>query len=162
FVPADGPERPAAPTPAMPPAVDRAEGEPVSTVVTPIDLSYTHSVSPEDARYLRALDEGKLVGQRCPGCHQVYILPRSSCPVDNHPTSLPYVTTTRPTTHPQGTYDHSIPLRFARPRCRRRRFRAIAASSPQLGHHQRGGDAGAAVRRRVRPDRTVEVPHRFL
>lgn len=87
FVPADGPERPAAPAPAMPPAVERAEGEPVSMIVTPINLSYTHSVSVEDARYLRALDEGKLVGQRCPVCHQVYIPPRSSCPVDGVPTT---------------------------------------------------------------------------
>lgn len=72
-----------------PPATARGEGEPVTVIITPIELEYTHSVSAEESRYLRALDEGKLIGQRCPACEQVYIPPRASCPTDGVPTTSP-------------------------------------------------------------------------
>jgi uncharacterized OB-fold protein len=88
FVPADAPaDLPAAPVSAAPPAAKRAEGEPVSMVITPIHLHFDHSVSAEESRYLRALDEGRLIGQRCPACEQVYIPPRPSCPTDGVPTT---------------------------------------------------------------------------
>jgi uncharacterized OB-fold protein len=72
FVPAEAPEG-SAPTPPPPPVAKRAEGAPVSTVITPIHLHYEHSVSPEESRYLRGLTEGRLIGQRCPACRKVYI-----------------------------------------------------------------------------------------
>ena len=59
----------------------------VSTIVTPIELSYTHTVSAEESRHLRALAAGKLLGQRCPACGKVYIPPRGACPTDGVPTS---------------------------------------------------------------------------
>lgn len=61
--------------------------EPVTMMTTPINLSYEHSVSLEETRYLLALDQGKLIGQRCPVCEQVYIPPRSACPTDGVPTT---------------------------------------------------------------------------
>ncbi|PXY28118.1 Zn-ribbon domain-containing OB-fold protein [Prauserella muralis] len=84
-----GPDSPAGPAPTAPPppVAERAEGEPVSTVITPIHLRYLHSASPEESRYLRGLAEGKLIAQRCPACHKVYIPPRGACPTDGVPTT---------------------------------------------------------------------------
>ncbi|WP_370591397.1 Zn-ribbon domain-containing OB-fold protein [Saccharopolyspora montiporae] len=63
-----------------------AESEPVGSIIAPVHLSYQHSASPEESRYLRALREGRLVGQRCPVCRKVYIPPRGACPTDGVPT----------------------------------------------------------------------------
>lgn len=62
--------------PAAPP--DPA-GEPVTIMTTPIRLHYRHTTSVEEDRYLRALAEGRIIGQRCPGCRKVYVPPRV-CP----------------------------------------------------------------------------------
>jgi uncharacterized protein len=61
--------------------------EPVTMVTTPVHLSYLHAAGAEESRYLRALTEGRLVGQRCPACGKVYLPPRNSCPVDGVPTT---------------------------------------------------------------------------
>ncbi|WP_232343886.1 Zn-ribbon domain-containing OB-fold protein [Actinoplanes awajinensis] len=68
-------------------SADRAEGdgEPVTIMTTPIRLSYTHTTSEDESRYLRALAEGRLLGQRCPVCRKVYVPPRV-CPADGVPT----------------------------------------------------------------------------
>jgi len=60
-------------------------GDPVTIMKTPIRLAYTHTTSPEEGRYLRALAEGRLLGQRCPVCRKVYVPPRV-CPADGVPT----------------------------------------------------------------------------
>jgi uncharacterized OB-fold protein len=60
-------------------------GEPVALITTPIRLSYTHTTSADETRYLRALAEGRLLGQRCPVCRKVYVPPRV-CPADGVPT----------------------------------------------------------------------------
>jgi uncharacterized OB-fold protein len=75
FEPLDGP----APRP------DAAGGDPVTVMTTPIRLSYTHTASADESRYLRALAEGRLLGQRCPVCRKVYVPPRV-CPADGVPT----------------------------------------------------------------------------
>jgi hypothetical protein len=59
-------------------------GEPVEIITTPIRLAYRHATSGEEDRYLRALAEGRLVGQRCPVCRKVYFPPRV-CPADGVP-----------------------------------------------------------------------------
>jgi hypothetical protein len=72
------------------PAPARAEASaigPVTSVTTPIHLSYTHMVSPEETRYLRGLAQGRLFGQRCPACGKVYLPPRGACPTDGVPTT---------------------------------------------------------------------------
>jgi uncharacterized OB-fold protein len=61
--------------------------EPVTMITTPIRLSYQHSASPEESRYLRGLATGRLVGQRCPACGKVYLPPRGACPTDGVPTT---------------------------------------------------------------------------
>jgi uncharacterized protein len=60
-------------------------GELVTGITTPVRLSYTHTAAPGEAAFLRGLLEGRLIGQRCPACRQVYIPPRRSCPADGVP-----------------------------------------------------------------------------
>ncbi|GIM92084.1 DNA-binding protein [Paractinoplanes toevensis] len=69
--------------PAGPPGTGKSD--PVMMITTPIRLSYTHTTSADESRYLRALAEGRLLGQRCPVCRKVYVPPRV-CPADGVPT----------------------------------------------------------------------------
>jgi len=83
---------PAADTAMTTTALGRAEPVPVPGAETgmmsaPITLRYTHSASAEESRYLRALAEGKLIGQRCPACAKVYVPPRGACPTCGVPTA---------------------------------------------------------------------------
>jgi uncharacterized OB-fold protein len=78
FVPEDAPEDPLPAAPAAP--------DPVTMVTTPVAMRVEHSASPQETRYLLALQQGRLVGQRCPVCRKVYIPPRGACPVDGVPT----------------------------------------------------------------------------
>lgn len=57
-------------------------GEPVTAVVTPVELDYLYAASPEESAFYRGLAEGRILGQRCPACGKVYVPPRSACPVD--------------------------------------------------------------------------------
>lgn len=58
----------------------------VSGVVTPVSLDYTYAASPEESTFYRGLNEGRILGQRCPSCSKVYVPPRSACPTDGTPT----------------------------------------------------------------------------
>lgn len=60
--------------------------EPVTTMTTPVALRVLHSASAQETAYLRALEQGRLIGQRCPVCRKVYVPPRGACPVDGVPT----------------------------------------------------------------------------
>lgn len=71
---------------ASPPAGETG-GEPVTGVITPVNLEYTYEASPEESAFFRGLAEGRLLGQRCPACGKVYIPPRGACPVDGVPTA---------------------------------------------------------------------------
>lgn len=62
------------------------DSDDLTMITTPVQLSYLHSASPEESRYLRGLADGKLLGQRCPVCRKVYIPPRGACPTDGVPT----------------------------------------------------------------------------
>jgi uncharacterized OB-fold protein len=78
FVPEDAPDDP---------APEPVGGDDVTIAITPINLAYTHSASHEESRFLRAVKEGRVVGQRCPRCRKVYVPPRGACPVDGVPTT---------------------------------------------------------------------------
>ena len=80
------------PAPDAPVAGDAAApftstADPVTGVITPVELDYVYAASPEESAFYRGLAEGKLLGQRCPTCHKVYIPPRSACPTDGSPTT---------------------------------------------------------------------------
>lgn len=67
------------------PAADTAS-EPIEVATIPVSLHFTHTASSEETKFLRALKEGRVVGQRCPVCEKVYVPPRGACPVDGVPT----------------------------------------------------------------------------
>ena len=74
-------------TEAGPTGVEALGTNPVTAVVTPVELDYLYAASPEESAFYRALGEGRIIGQRCPTCHQVYVPPRSACPDDGTPTT---------------------------------------------------------------------------
>jgi uncharacterized OB-fold protein len=66
----------------------RAEGqEPITGLDVPIYLTYNFTAGEATSRYLSALKEGRIVGQRCPECNNVYVPPRGSCAACGVPTS---------------------------------------------------------------------------
>ncbi|MGZ4450968.1 MAG: Zn-ribbon domain-containing OB-fold protein [Nocardioides sp.] len=70
-------------SPSQPAEGEEGEGgEAVTGIVTPVELDYLYAASPEESAFYRGLAEGRIVGQRCPTCHKVYVPPRSACPVD--------------------------------------------------------------------------------
>lgn len=60
---------------------------PVTGVITPVELDYQYAASPEESAFYRAIAEGRIIGQRCPACGKVYVPPRSACPADGTPTT---------------------------------------------------------------------------
>ncbi|WP_420894413.1 Zn-ribbon domain-containing OB-fold protein [Tsukamurella tyrosinosolvens] len=69
------------------PEVAAPSGEPIEVLVTPVALRLEHSASVPETRYLQALAEGRLLGQRCGTCGNVYVPPRNACPIDGIPTT---------------------------------------------------------------------------
>src|SRR5581483_4292277 len=59
----------------------------ITGVVTPVSLDYIYAASPEESAFFRGMAEGRILGQRCPVCHKVYVPPRGACPVDGVPTT---------------------------------------------------------------------------
>jgi uncharacterized OB-fold protein len=59
----------------------------VTRIVSPVRLAYDYAASPEESKFFRGLAEGRILGQRCPACHKVYVPPRGACPVDGVPTT---------------------------------------------------------------------------
>ena len=63
----------------VPPAV--AGAEPVQSVCTPIRLSYTYTPGKALSRYLRAMAERRILGERCGETGQVFVPPRGVSPL---------------------------------------------------------------------------------
>ncbi len=66
---------------------------PVEVLATPIELEYLYSAGQSASRFLRAIAQGKLLGQRCPVDGRVYFPTRGSCPqhgvvIDGEPVEL--------------------------------------------------------------------------
>lgn len=53
--------------------------EPVTVVETPVRLDYRYTPGVAASRFLRSLERGRIVGQRCPRCGKVYVPPRGAC-----------------------------------------------------------------------------------
>lgn len=68
-------------------SLETTTGEAVTGVITPVSLDYLYAASPEESAFYRGLNEGRIVGQRCPACQKVYVPPRSACPADGTPTA---------------------------------------------------------------------------
>ncbi|MDJ0344167.1 OB-fold domain-containing protein [Streptomyces sp. H10-C2] len=54
--------------------------DPVTGIVAPARLDYVYSPGRAQSRYLAALEDSKMIGERCPSCRKVYIPPRGACP----------------------------------------------------------------------------------
>jgi hypothetical protein len=57
-----------------------ADVEPVRSTKTPLHLEYQYTAGEASSRFLRAMKEKRITGQRCPVCQKVYIPPRGACP----------------------------------------------------------------------------------
>ena len=53
---------------------------PVEIIDTPIELVYRFMPGRAASRFLRGIEQGKILGQRCPSCRKVYVPPRGACP----------------------------------------------------------------------------------
>jgi uncharacterized OB-fold protein len=71
--------------------------EPVRSIRTPARLDYTFTAGKATTTFLNGLTDKKILGQRCPKCHKVYVPARGACPTDGVPTTdvveLPHVGT---------------------------------------------------------------------
>ena len=56
-----------------------SDAEPVESIVTPTSTSYRFTPGAAAQKFLRGIERGKLLGQRCPQCRSVYVPPRGSC-----------------------------------------------------------------------------------
>lgn len=53
--------------------------EPAGVVEHPIRLEYDYTPGRSQSRFLRAMAEGRIIGQKCPSCEKVYVPPRGVC-----------------------------------------------------------------------------------
>jgi uncharacterized OB-fold protein len=56
-----------------------AGGDAVEIVETPIKLDFSYTPGVAASRFLRSVEKGEIVGQRCPKCQKVYVPPRGAC-----------------------------------------------------------------------------------
>jgi uncharacterized OB-fold protein len=87
FEPGDAPGQPAPEITGPQTTGPETTGPQTTMITTPVRLHYEHTASPGESSYLRALQGGRLLGQRCPVCGKVYIPPRGACPTDGVPTT---------------------------------------------------------------------------
>jgi uncharacterized OB-fold protein len=59
----------------------------ITSIMTPIRLDYTYTAGRATQRFLLGMAEGRILGQRCPECHKVYVPPRGACPRCGVPTT---------------------------------------------------------------------------
>ncbi|WP_216898207.1 Zn-ribbon domain-containing OB-fold protein [Nocardia alni] len=70
---------------SAPASASGGDAEPITGIVTPIDLSYKHTASPQETVFLKGIAEGRLVGARA-GDGKVYFPPRGADPRTGEPT----------------------------------------------------------------------------
>src|SRR5688500_3953182 len=62
------------------------EVEAVRSVRTPARLDYRFTPGVATSRFLHAIAEKRIMGERCPICRKVYVPSRGACPTDGVPT----------------------------------------------------------------------------
>ena len=60
--------------------------EPVRSIRAPVHLEYHFMPGRASSRFLRGVEQGRLLGQRCPQCGKVYVPPRGACAACGVPT----------------------------------------------------------------------------
>ena len=61
--------------------------KPVSYLVETVRVDFTYTPGAAAQKFLRGLEEGKIMGQACDSCGRVYVPPRGSCARCGVPTS---------------------------------------------------------------------------
>lgn len=56
------------------------EKKTIEAIVTPTRLEYDFTSGAAATRFLRSVQAGRILGQRCPECDKVYVPARGSCP----------------------------------------------------------------------------------
>ena len=56
-----------------------SDADKVEIVETPIKLDFSYTPGVAASRFLRSVEKGEIVGQRCPKCQKVYVPPRGAC-----------------------------------------------------------------------------------
>jgi uncharacterized OB-fold protein len=56
------------------------EKKSIKAIVTPTRLEYDFTPGAAATRFLRGVQAGRILGQRCPECSKVYVPARGSCP----------------------------------------------------------------------------------
>jgi uncharacterized OB-fold protein len=69
------------------PEQPEGDQEPVTMIVTPIEMTIQHTASHEESAYLRAIAEGKLLGARTGEHGKVYFPPHGADPATGRPTT---------------------------------------------------------------------------
>ncbi|WP_328455931.1 OB-fold domain-containing protein [Streptomyces sp. NBC_00386] len=77
FEPCDG--APGEP-PDEPAGHDGRFADMVTGIVAPARLDYIYSPGRAQAAYIAGLAERRILGERCPSCHKVYVPPKGACP----------------------------------------------------------------------------------
>jgi hypothetical protein len=67
--------------------IQEGDREPVTMIVTPIEMTIQHTASHEESAYLRAIAEGKLLGARTGENGKVYFPPHGADPATGQPTT---------------------------------------------------------------------------
>lgn len=75
FEPYEGEPGPSEPAPHTGEFTDLVTG-----IVAPARLDYVHTPGRAQSAYIKALEERRTVGERCPSCRKVYVPPRGACP----------------------------------------------------------------------------------
>ena len=55
--------------------------DPITRIKTPVHLEYGVYPGTHYSMYLRALEQGRFIGGRCPATKKVYVPPRGASPV---------------------------------------------------------------------------------
>ena len=56
-----------------------ATNEPVMSIRSPVNIKYKYTAGQASSRFLRGIQQGRILGQRCPQCGKVYTPPRGAC-----------------------------------------------------------------------------------
>jgi uncharacterized OB-fold protein len=78
---------PEAGAPRAKPESSDSQLEPVTGIITPVDVTFDHSASVQESAYLRGLKDGKVIGGRTHAGGKVYVPPRTVSPADGKPTT---------------------------------------------------------------------------
>ena len=63
-----------------------SEAKPVTVIQTPMRLEYSYTAGEATTRFLRGIEQHRILGQTCPATGKVYVPPRGASPTHAVPT----------------------------------------------------------------------------